>query len=73
MPPCSLEQEYDMDTIITSPSVSYQALQHDGKLLVFDNPADFPSDPKKIKLLEPMVNGTLVFPEQYLGMYCVRV
>lgn len=56
-----------METIITSPSVSYRALKQDGTRVTFDNPADFPSDPKQIKMLEPMVNGTLVFPEEYLG------
>ena len=42
-------------------------MKQDGTRVTFDNPADFPSDPKQIKMLEPMVNGTLVFPEEYLG------
>eukprot|EP00040_Diaphanoeca_grandis_P029384 m.172125 g.172125 ORF g.172125 m.172125 type:complete len:719 (+) comp31669_c0_seq2:55-2211(+) len=61
-----LEQEHNMETILTSPSVSYRSETHDGETIVIESPADFP-DHHKIQMLEPMVSGTLVFPQQYLG------
>ena len=63
-----LEQEYELDIIVTAPSVLYYIdLKHDKGRISIENPADFP-DPARIdQILEPMLNGTIIVPKQYLG------
>ncbi|MCX5923101.1 MAG: translation elongation factor 4 [Candidatus Dependentiae bacterium] len=63
-----LEQEYNLSIIATAPSVLYYIdLRHEGGRLSIENPADFP-DPSRIEqILEPMLNGTIIVPKQYLG------
>ncbi len=63
-----LEQEYDLDIIVTAPSVMYYIdLKHNQGRISIENPADFP-DPSKIEqILEPMLSATIIVPKQYLG------
>ena len=63
-----LEQEYNLNIIATAPSVLYYInLNHNAGKVPIENPADFP-DPSKIdEILEPMLNGTIIVPKQYLG------
>jgi GTP-binding protein LepA len=37
-----LEREFGMDLITTAPTVIYQVVQRDGKMLVVDNPSKMP-------------------------------
>ena len=61
-----LENEHGMETIVTSPAVSYQ-YEKDGEMTTIENPAEFPMGQDKSGFfLEPMITGTLVFPEQYV-------
>ena len=42
--------------------------EKDGELVTIENPAEFPvehSVSKGIQFMEPMIDGTLVFPERY--------
>ena len=60
-----LEQEHDMDTIMTAPSVSYKAELADGTEVAVDSPTDYPDPGKRSFVMhEPMVSTTLVFPEK---------
>lgn len=62
-----LEQEHDVQTLLTSPSVSFRATLKDGTVLDLHAPSQFP-DSQDIKLLEePTVIGTMVFPADYVG------
>ncbi|KAG8972504.1 Translation factor guf1 mitochondrial [Tulasnella sp. 425] len=64
-----LEDEYDANVIITSPSVPYEILYRGGKLKHVSNPVDFP-DPHEhtvIEVREPMVKATIIVPDEYLG------
>lgn len=49
----------------------YKVIDRDGKTEIISNPSHFP-DPqaqnaKGAKLLEPMVDATMIFPAEYLG------
>jgi elongation factor 4 len=63
-----LQQEYNLSVIATTPSVLYKLkLKHSADLVDLENPSDFP-DPSKIEsILEPVINGTIIVPQQYLG------
>lgn len=43
-----LEQEYDLETIVTAPSVSYRTVAADGTVSVLENPSDFPTNAKNL-------------------------
>ncbi|KAJ3365522.1 hypothetical protein HDU91_002199 [Kappamyces sp. JEL0680] len=65
-----LEEEYSTTVINTIPTVSYTVEYEDGTSAMIRNPSDFPEGLalSKVKAFwEPMVVGTFVFPDQYLG------
>ena len=65
-----LSQEYDTEVIITTPNVPYQATLKGKDPETREDirsPEDFPDYSKAECYYEPMVIGTLIFPEIYLG------
>ena len=62
-----LEREFNLDLIITAPSVVYRILLTDGSRLELYNPADMP-DPARIEHIEePWIKATVLVPDEYLG------
>jgi GTP-binding protein LepA len=62
-----LEREFDLDLVITAPSVVYRVHKNDGKVLELHNPADYP-DPTQIDHVEePWIKATILVPDDYLG------
>lgn len=62
-----LEREYDLDLIVTAPSVSYEVKKTDGEMVVVSNPSDLP-DPNYIEeIREPWVKVEVLLPKEYLG------
>ncbi|MFC1894971.1 translation elongation factor 4 [Candidatus Dependentiae bacterium] len=62
-----LEQEHGISIIATSPTVLYKIKLTDGKEVFIEKPSDFPDKVKIDKVLEPMVNATIITPKEYLG------
>jgi GTP-binding protein LepA len=61
-----LEREFDLDLISTAPSVVYKVVAENGDELFVQNPSDWPEG--KIKeVYEPMVDMTIIVPEEFLG------
>ncbi len=62
-----LEREYDLDLILTAPSVRYRIILTDGSEMMVDNPSDLP-EPTKIKAIEePYVASSIMTPKEYVG------
>jgi len=62
-----LMREFDLDLVITAPSVVYQVHLTKGEVLELHNPADMP-DPTGIKLIEePWIKATILVPDEHLG------
>ena len=62
-----LEREFDLDLIITAPSVIYRVEKTDGEEVTVDNPAAMP-DPTEIeKIFEPFVKASIMVPNEYVG------
>ncbi len=62
-----LEREYDLNLVVTAPSVSYKVRHSNNKEEIISNPADLP-DPSQVDgLLEPWMKVELVTPKEYLG------
>lgn len=62
-----LEREYDIDLIVTAPTVEYQVTKTDGSEITIQTPQELP-DPSQIKeIREPWVRAEIMTPEKYLG------
>ncbi|MDO8954242.1 MAG: translation elongation factor 4 [Gammaproteobacteria bacterium] len=62
-----LEREYDLNLITSSPTVVYEVVLRDGKIVYVDNPSRLP-DPGTIdEVREPIVQANILVPQEYLG------
>jgi GTP-binding protein LepA len=63
-----LEREFDLDLIMTAPSVIYRVHRTNGRsVLNLHNPSDMP-DPVQIDHIEePWIKATILVPDTYLG------
>ncbi len=60
-------REYNIDLILTAPSVEYLVLKTNGETIKVNNPSELP-DPTFIKeIQEPYVKLEIITPEEYLG------
>ena len=62
-----LEREYNLELLITAPSVEYQVLLTDGEIVTVDNPADMPDLSKLASIEEPIVQISIISPTRYIG------
>ena len=62
-----LEREYDLDLISTAPSVEYEVLKTDGEVIRIDNPSQLPAPNDIEEIREPIVNTTILTPNEYVG------
>ncbi|HUW50457.1 MAG TPA: translation elongation factor 4 [Sulfuricella sp.] len=62
-----LEREYDMDLITTAPTVIYQVVMKDGEVLEIENPSKLPDLSKIEEIREPIINVTILTPQEYVG------
>jgi GTP-binding protein LepA len=62
-----LEREYDLDLLITAPSVEYQVLTSSGEILSVDNPSEMPEQSKIEAIEEPVMQITIITPTRYIG------
>ena len=62
-----LEREFNIDLIMTAPSVIYKVNMTDGASLGVSNPSEFP-DPTKIDSIEePYVKAQIMVPQEFVG------
>lgn len=62
-----LEREYNLDLIVTAPSVSYEVKDSKGIVTRISNPGELP-DPGKIdEIREPWMKVEILVPKEYLG------
>jgi GTP-binding protein LepA len=62
-----LEREYDLDLLITAPSVEYRVYTTDGKTLTIDNPALLPAPNYLERIEEPWVKVSIMVPTRFIG------
>ncbi len=62
-----LEREYDLDIVVTAPSVEYQVVTKDGDKVFIDSPAMLPEEGEIIEILEPWMNLQIITPTDYYG------
>ncbi|MCS7070808.1 MAG: translation elongation factor 4, partial [Anaerolinea sp.] len=62
-----LEREYNLDILVTAPSVEYEIVGKDGSVRTIDSPAMMP-DPNEIaEIREPWMKIQIYTPEEFIG------
>ncbi len=67
-----LEREYEMELVLTAPSVVYRAHTSDRQVTDVDNPAKLPSPDRLDHIEEPFVRATIMTPSAYVGA-CMEI
>jgi len=62
-----LEREFDLDLILTAPSVDYLIYRSNGVSEHISNPSEMPQPHELEKIEEPMVDATVMVPNEYVG------
>src|SRR3989338_3066634 len=62
-----LEREFDLNLIITTPSVIYKITKTEGEVIEVDNPMKLPSPGETKSVEEPYVRAYMILPKEYIG------
>lgn len=62
-----LEREYNLDLILTAPSVIYHVFLTDKTMLHLDNPSKLPDSSKISYIEEPYIKANIMTPKEYIG------
>ena len=62
-----LEREYDLNLILTAPSVIYKVHMFSGETLNLDNPSQLPNQTLIKEIQEPYVLASIMTPKEYVG------
>jgi GTP-binding protein LepA len=62
-----LEREYDLDIIMTAPSVEYEVLLRDGPMVRIDSPADLADEAQIEEIREPWMRIEIFTPTEFYG------
>ena len=62
-----LEREYDLDIIVTAPSVEYEVLLHTGEVIRINSPTDLPNESEIAEIREPWMKVEIYTPTEFYG------
>jgi len=62
-----LEREYNLELLITAPSVVYKVLKTDGTTIMVDSPTKLPTVQEIEEIAEPYVQATIMVPSDFVG------
>ena len=62
-----IEREFDLNIIVTAPSVIYQINKKGGESVFIDNPTNYPSPDEISEALEPIVSASIITPAEFVG------
>ncbi len=62
-----LKREFDIDLIVTHPSITYEIDFKNGKKEIIYSPSKFPDDHEIAKIVEPWADIKIITPPDYLG------
>jgi GTP-binding protein LepA len=60
-----LEREFDLDLLVTAPTVAYRVQDRSGEWREVHNPADMPVEFDEVE--EPYVKASIIVPKEYVG------
>ena len=62
-----LEREFDLNLVITTPSVIYKIKKNNGEIEDVDNPMKLPNPGEIQSIEEPYVRAYIIMPKEYMG------
>ncbi len=62
-----LEREFDLDILVTAPSVSYEIVLTDQSTKMIANPGELPEAGHYLEIREPWMKITILTPSEYVG------
>ena len=62
-----LEREYDLDIVITAPSVEYEVILKNGQEIKIDSPAELPDESEIEEIREPWMKIQIFTPTEFYG------
>ncbi len=62
-----LEREFNLDIVVTSPTVLYEAYLTNGEVVMVDNPNKMPPRERLAKIEEPYIYTSIIAPASYIG------
>jgi GTP-binding protein LepA len=62
-----LRREYDLDLIVTTPSVAYKVYKNNGEKIIVRTPQKLPSPNEISKIEEPWASLDVIVPKEYMG------
>ena len=62
-----LKREYNLNLVVTSPSVSYQIIDKKENTFIISSPEDLPEPNQITEIKEPWADLEIITPNQYLG------
>jgi GTP-binding protein LepA len=62
-----LEREYDLDILMTAPSVEYEVEMLNGEVLLVDSPVDLPDEGLIKEIREPWMTLQIITPTEFYG------
>jgi GTP-binding protein LepA len=62
-----LEREYDLELITTAPTVVYEVETTKGEVSYIHNPSELPPVNEIHEIREPIIQGNILVPQEYLG------
>ena len=62
-----LEREYDLDIVVTAPSVEYEVLLNKNKVIKVDSPARLPDENEIVEIREPWMRLQIFGPTEHYG------
>jgi len=62
-----LEREFDLELLVTAPSVRYRVLRTDGEVVEVDSPARLPDAGSIEAVEEPIITAVILTPDEFVG------
>ncbi|MCY3935887.1 MAG: translation elongation factor 4 [Chloroflexi bacterium] len=62
-----LEREYDLDVLVTAPSVAYRVVMKDGATVAISSPAQWPDENDIEAVFEPWMKIQIYTPQEFMG------
>src|SRR6476469_1635458 len=60
-----LEREFDLDLLVTAPTVAYEVTTPAGEVVEVHNPADMPNELERVD--EPYIRASIIVSKEYVG------
>lgn len=62
-----LEREYNLDIVLTAPTVEYEVVKRDGSTIFIDSPVDLPDEGEIAEIREPWMDLWIITPTEFYG------